>query len=187
MVAAEIEPDGDMRRALTRSQAGDHGAFGEIVCRHQSMVFSIAMHFTRDEAAAEELAQDVFVELYRSIGRIQSPEHLAFWLRRVTGHRCIDYLRKRPGRGEQPLEEILEPAGPAACGDLLLEGLLQRLVATLPETARLIVILRFQEDLDPSEIAETLEMPLNTVKSHLHRSLSLLRDKLSVLAQRGGL
>ena len=49
------------------------------------------------------------------------------------------------------------------------------------------MILRFQEDLDPGEIAETLDMPLNTVKSHLHRSLSLLRDKLSVLAQRGGL
>ena len=187
MVAAETEPDDGMREALTRSQRGDHAAFGDIVRRHQSMVFSIALHFTRDEAEAEELAQDVFVQLYRNIGRIESPDHLAFWLRRVAGHRCIDHLRKRPGRTEQPLEAIAEPAGPSASGDLLLEGLLRRLVATLPEIARLVVILRFQEDLEPGEIAEALDMPLNTVKSHLHRSLALLRDKLGVLARRGGL
>ncbi len=187
MVAAETEPESEMREALRRSQGGDQRAFGEIVRRHQSMVFSIALHFVRDEAVAEELAQDAFVELYRRIGRIESPEHLEFWLRRVIGHRCIDHLRKRPGRAEQPLEAIPEPAGSAPGGDLLLEGLLQRLVATLPDIARLVVILRFQEDLKPGEIAETLDIPVNTVKSHLQRSLSLLRDKLSVLAQRGNL
>ena len=57
--------------------------------------------------------------------------------------------------------------------------MLRRVVDTLPEKARLVVILRYQEDLDPGEIASVLDMPLNTVKSHLRRSLSSLRDKLS--------
>jgi RNA polymerase sigma-70 factor (ECF subfamily) len=52
-------------------------------------------------------------------------------------------------------------------------------VDTLPEKARMVVILRYQEDLDPMEIAKVMDMPLNTVKSHLRRSLSMLRDKLS--------
>ena len=63
--------------------------------------------------------------------------------------------------------------------DLFLSEMLRRVVDTLPEKARMVVILRYQEDLDPSEIARVLEMPLNTVKSHLRRSLSVLRDKLS--------
>jgi RNA polymerase sigma-70 factor, ECF subfamily len=53
------------------------------------------------------------------------------------------------------------------------------MVDTLPEKARMVVILRYQEDLEPGEIAKTLGMPLNTVKSHLRRSLAMLRDKLS--------
>jgi RNA polymerase sigma-70 factor (ECF subfamily) len=185
MEAIDTEPDSDMSEALRRSQAGDHAAFGDIVRHHQSMVFSIALHFVRDEAAAEELAQDAFVDLHRNVGRIESPKHLEFWLRRVTSHRCIDYLRKR--RDHASLEEVAEPAGAASVGDPLLDRLLGRLVATLPEAARLVVILRFQEDLNPAEIAEVLDMPLNTVKSHLHRSLALLRDKLGALAQRGSL
>jgi RNA polymerase sigma-70 factor (ECF subfamily) len=63
--------------------------------------------------------------------------------------------------------------------DFMLRDALRRLVATLPEKARLVVTLRYQEDLDPTEIARVLEMPLNTVKSHLRRSLAILREKVS--------
>jgi RNA polymerase sigma-70 factor (ECF subfamily) len=60
----------------------------------------------------------------------------------------------------------------------LLAGVLKRLVARLPERSRMIVVLRFQEDLEPAEIAEMLSIPLGTVKSNLHRSLALLRARL---------
>ncbi len=63
--------------------------------------------------------------------------------------------------------------------DFLLTKLLRRAVATLPEKPRLIVVLRYQEDLEPSEIAEILEMPVATVKSHLRRSLTILREKVT--------
>ena len=61
---------------------------------------------------------------------------------------------------------------------MLLHGRLKKMVEALPEKAKAVVLLRYQEDLDPSEISEMLEMPISTVKSHLHRSLTLLRDRL---------
>jgi len=102
-----------------------------------------------------------------------------FWLRKVTSHRCIDQARRQKVRPQVSLEDVAEPVAHSTENDLLLSELLRRVVGALPEKARMVVILRYQEDLDPSEIASVLDMPLNTVKSHLRRSLSILRDKLS--------
>lgn len=146
------------------------------------MVFSIAYHFLRDKGLAEELAQEVFLHLHKNLHTIQSPEHLVYWLRKVTSHRCIDQARRQKLRAGVSLTEYLEhapePAARACVADPLLAGLLQRLIARLPERSRMIVILRYQEDLEPAEIAELLDIPLGTVKSNLHRSLALLRGKL---------
>ena len=158
---------------------GDQAAFEQIVRQHQGMVFSLAYHFLRDRALAEELAQEVFLNLHQNLRSIESPEHMTFWLRKVTSHRCIDQVRRQKVRPQISLEDVPEPATNATENDLFLSEMLRRVVETLPEKARLVVILRYQEDLDPSEIAKVLEMPLNTVKSHLRRSLSTLRDKLS--------
>lgn len=146
------------------------------------MVFSIAYHFLRDRPAAEEIAQEVFVHLSKNLLAIQSPSHLAFWLRKVTTHRCIDETRRRKNERRISLTDYLdhapEPAAPGLSSDPMLADLLRKLIATLPERSRMIVILRFQEDLEPTEIAATLNIPLNSVKSALHRSLMLLRGKL---------
>jgi RNA polymerase sigma-70 factor (ECF subfamily) len=170
------------REILARSAKGDPDAFAAIVSEHQSMVFSIAYHFLRDRAVAEELAQEVFLHLHRNLRAIQSPTHLLHWLRKVTSHRCVDQARRRKLRPRISLTEYLEhaPEPRAECrtGDPLLAGELRRLIERLPVRSRLIVILRFQEDLEPGEIAETLGIPLGTVKSNLHRSLALLRGKL---------
>ncbi len=162
---------------LLRARQGEQAAFAALVRTHQAMVFSVARNFLRDRHIAEEVAQDVFLHLYRHLAVIESPEHLKHWLRKVTGHRCIDYARRNRMQTVE-WEEVSEPAAPAKHGDLLLNQTLRRYVATLPEMPRLIVTLRYQEDMDPTEIAEALEMPLNTVKSHLRRSLALLREKL---------
>jgi RNA polymerase sigma-70 factor (ECF subfamily) len=164
---------------LERSALGDQFAFEEIVRQHQGMVFSMACHFLRDRSLAEELAQEVFLNLHQNLRSIKSPEHLVFWLRKVTSHRCIDQSRRLKVRPQVSLEDVPEPAVDATENDLFLSEMLRRVVDTLPEKARLVVILRYQEDLDPGEIASVLDMPLNTVKSHLRRSLSSLRDKLS--------
>lgn len=145
---------------------------------NQSMVFSLAYHFLHDRDAAEEVAQEAFLALHRNLDRIDSGQHAMFWLRKVTVQRAIDEARRRKRRPSVDLEEMAEPAAGGAAGDVLLDEMLRRMVATLPEAARAVMVLRYQEDLDPAEIAEVLEMPLGTVKSHLHRSLVLLREKL---------
>lgn len=162
---------------LTRARQGDQAAFAALVREHQAMVFSVARNFLRDRHIAEEVAQDVFLHLYRHLAVIESPEHLKYWLRKVAGHRCIDYARRNKLQTVE-WEGVSEPAAPVKSADLLLQQTLRRFVATLPEMPRLIVTLRYQEDMDPTEIAQALAMPLNTVKSHLRRSLALLREKL---------
>ena len=145
---------------------------------NQSMVFSLAFHFLRDRAAAEEVSQDVFLRLYRKIGGLTSAQHATYWLRKVTSRRCIDYLRKLGAQSEVSLEDTGEPSAADHPGDPLLNRRLRQLIATLPEKPRMVMVLRYQEDLTPEEISDLLEMPVRTVKSHLHRSLAILREKI---------
>jgi RNA polymerase sigma-70 factor, ECF subfamily len=164
---------------LRRAASGDAAAFEEIVRAHQSMVFSVACHFLRDSGRAEEIAQEAFLRLYQNLERIESQAHLVQWLRQVTWRCAIDELR-RAGRGkETPLEEVPELAAPDPPGDVLLEERLRMLVASLPPRARMMVILRYQEDLELAEIAKTMDVPLNTVKSGLTRAVGVLREKLN--------
>jgi len=142
------------------------------------MVFSLALRFLRNREVAEELAQDVFLQCFRQLDNIEDAAHACSWLRRAICHRSIDELRKRRYRPAIGLDDIPEPAAAGAMPDLLMRDRLRALVGALPEKARMVVVLRYQEDLAPTEIAELLEMPVSTVKSHLHRSLALLRGRL---------
>ncbi len=151
--------------------------FGEVLREHQAMVFSIALHFLRDRSAAEEVAQDVFLQLHRNFESID-PARVVFWLRRVTSNRSIDYVRKRKLRTTVALEDVAEPRSPESTGDFMLNERLRALVATLPEKPRMVMVLRYQEDVMPEEIAKILDMPVRTVKSHLQRSLAMLREKI---------
>ena len=164
--------------ALQQAARGDQAAFAGLVREHQGMVFSICWHYLHDRAAAEELAQEVFLSMHQSLDQIESGAHLTRWLRRVTTHRCIDQTRRRKLRPRVGLDQAPEPSSPPQRTDPMLAGLLERLVAGLPDRARMIVILRFQEEMEPAEIAEALGIPVGTVKSNLHRSLAVLRSKL---------
>ncbi len=150
--------------------------FADLVRAHQSMVFSIAYHFVHDRAVAEELAQDVFLQLHRTLSSLQSEAHVVAWLRKVTSHRCIDYTRRQ--RPEVSLDEAPPLVSDPPQGDPLLSLRLRRIVASLPPNARIVVVLRYQEDLGPEEIAKLLGWRVNTVKSQLHRSLAMLKEKL---------
>jgi RNA polymerase sigma-70 factor, ECF subfamily len=152
--------------------------FTELLRANQSMVFSLAYHFLRDRGAAEEVAQDVFLQLYRKLDELESAKHATFWLRKVTSHRCIDHVRKRGAQPTIALEETAEPSAVEPETDPMLSRRLRQLIATLPEKPRMVMVLRYQEDLMPEEIADILGMPVRTVKSHLHRSLAMLREKI---------
>jgi len=143
------------------------------------MVFSIALRVVGDRSSAEEVAQDVFLELHAKLPDLESPEHVRFWLRRVAAHRSIDFVRKRARRPEDSCDpnELPELAVEDDPGDPLLSRQLRQLVASLPTVQRTVIVLRYQEELTPDEIAATLSMPVATVKSHLQRTLRLLREK----------
>jgi RNA polymerase sigma-70 factor (ECF subfamily) len=162
---------------LSRARAGEMAAFAALVRRHQRLVFSLALRMLSDRHNAEDLAQEVFLQLHRKLDVIESATHLEFWLRKVTTHRAIDRLRQEPKHEIVELEEGVDLMAEAGDDDPLLQRRLGELVEQLPPTPRAVILLRYQEDLDPLEIARTLDMPINTVKSHLKRSLATLRSR----------
>ena len=163
----------------TESIVEPRQSFVDVLRAHQGMVFSIAYHFLRDRGAAEEVAQDVFLQLHRNFADLDTGDRVIFWLRKVTSNRSIDYMRRRKLRQSVALEDAPEPRVSGEPPDLLLQRRLTSLIGSLPEKPRMVMVLRYQEDLMPEEISELLEMPVRTVKSHLQRSLAMLRGKIS--------
>ena len=163
----------------------DSGKFRSVVEAHGRTVYSIALRITRDPGVAEEVAQDVFLELHRSADRLEGDEHVRFWLRRVAVHRATDALRRGARRpetgGEAWSEELHSQNASDAAG--LNDGMAQRLetaVGSLPEAMRVAVVLRYGEEMSPDEISRMLGQPLATVKSNLQRGLKLLRQKAAI-------
>jgi RNA polymerase sigma-70 factor (ECF subfamily) len=161
---------------LRAAADGDRSAFARLIRAHQGLVFSVALRVCGNHADAEELAQDAFLKLHSQLGTLADEHHLRHWLIRTVSHRAIDRLRhsaREPAANGAALPELL--TAQASEADPLLTSALAQLLDELPGPARAVVVLRFQEDLDPTEIASALDMPLNTVKSHLRRSLEWLR------------
>lgn len=171
-----------VQNALARAQAGETAAFRELVSTHQAGIHSLALRMLGVREDAQELAQDVFVLLHRHLSRIESAPHLHAWLRKTVCHRAIDRLRARPRYITVGLEAAEGQEAPGQEADPILERQLRRLIATLAPVPRAVVLLRYQEDLDPPEISAVLAMPLNTVKSHLRRSLTLIRSRCAQAA-----
>jgi len=168
----------DTRALLSSARGGDRAAFASLVRLHQSSVYSIGLRMLGRRDAAEDLAQDVFLQLYRRLDSIESLDHLGFWLRRVAANLAIDWLR-RSAWSAQPLnEDFPEPAAPQVDDDPLMTRALSGLLGELAPAARAVMVLRYQEDRDVAEIADALDMPVNTVKSHIKRSLTALRGKM---------
>ena len=172
-----IEPV-DSTSLLLRARDGDASAFEALVRMYQSSVFSIGYRMLNRRDAAEDLAQDVFLQLYRRLDSIESLEHLGFWLRRVAANLAIDWPRRAAHGATQPLEAGIEVPAQQPDDDPLLNRELHRMLAELAPAARAVMVLRYQEDCDVAEIATALAMPVNTVKSHIKRSLTALRGKV---------
>jgi RNA polymerase sigma factor (sigma-70 family) len=147
------------------------------VRRHEAMLCRIAFNFLHSASLAEEIVQDVFLRCYENLEKIESPEHMAAWLRRAVTHRCIDVARSGRAQKELQLDELPDVADSIAEQDPLLSERLRRLVAALPEKQRMVVILRYAEDMDSEEIGEILDIPASTVRTHLQRALTILREK----------
>lgn len=181
---------------VDRFRTGDRRAFDDIVRRYRDRVFTVCRRWLEEPSAAEEVAQDVWIALFRSLGNFRGDSQLSTWIFRITVNHCKNrrlYRRRRGwGRTESlsavPDDDVPErqiaAEGPWAdlavhqseAGDLVNEALGQ-----LDEDHRQILILRDVEDLAYEEIADILDLPRGTVKSRIHRARAELA---AVLARR---
>jgi RNA polymerase sigma-70 factor (ECF subfamily) len=162
---------------LDKARLGERAALTSLVEAHQRSVFSLALRMLGTRDLAEDLTQEVFMQLNGNLRTIDSNRHLGHWLRQVTTNRAIDQLRRRSRLQLTPLDEEAQLFSVEETTDPLLQRHLRTLLAELSPPARAVLLLRYQEDLDPPEIARALDMPINTVKSHLKRALETLREK----------
>jgi RNA polymerase sigma-70 factor, ECF subfamily len=172
------EADSDfLDEQLSRARLGESTGLSALVRAHQRSVYSLALRMLGTKDLAEDLTQDVFMQLSGNLNSIESNQHLAFWLRKVTANRAIDALRRRSRVVMTSLDEAEQLFSAEEGSDPLLQRHVRDLLQELTPQARAVLLLRFQEDLDPFDIARVLDMPINTVKSHLKRSLDTLREK----------
>jgi RNA polymerase sigma-70 factor (ECF subfamily) len=189
-----VDPD----RALVEAAAGgSREAFDELVRRHQSAVITLARVLTSGRGDAEDLAQDVFVRAWRSIGTFRGDSTFRTWLHRVAINvirtsqsrqgRLMRMFTAR-GRNDESLDgarvgPAVDPASGAEPVDAILarRQVIDRALATLPDELRVAVTLRDLQGLDYKEIAAALDVPIGTVESRIFRARQKLKPLLAVL------
>lgn len=196
------EPDPRERDAelVRASQAGDRGAFDQLVDQYKEIVYSVAYRFARDPDLAMDLAQDAFIRAYRGIRSFQGKSRFSTWLYRIAVNTCIDYTRRR-ARSIDPQtvpEEVAEYAGselvgsePAVGPDGLalsaeLGEQIQRAIDALPPYHKSVFVLYEIKGLSYKEIAEAVGCSIGTVMSRLHYARKKLRAMLEAYVVAGG-
>ena len=185
--------DDRLRQALTLSLKGDAEAFADLVREHQGMVFSIAYHFLRNNSVAEELAQEVFLRVYRSRHTYAADAKFTTWLYRIATNLGVNHARdSKAERVDQTVsidesdEETgltIDVADPHMTAEQVLlrrERLaaIRRHVENLPERQRMAVLMHKYQGMDYRQIAEVLKLSESATKSLLFRAYETLRDRL---------
>ncbi len=153
------------------------------------MVYRVAYQFAGNHHDAEDIAQDVFIKVYRSLDRFRFDAQLTSWLYRIAMNACIDHKRRQSPAGRAPFNEEAElemantPAGGPGPEDqaygLQLGEVLEGEIARLPPGQRLVFTMRHHEGLKLSEIAGALGLAEGTVKRQLHAAVHRLRAALT--------
>jgi RNA polymerase sigma-70 factor (ECF subfamily) len=172
---------------------GSEPAFGELVRRYQRLVFGLIARVVRDQARAEELAQDTFVKAFRALHTYDAQRRFAAWLLTIAHHVAIDEVRK--GALETvSLDEMADDGGPgmqladpgsptpAALAERAeLTAILRTAISRLRPEYRELVFLKYDQELDYEEIVDITGLPAGTVKSALHRARKELARQLESL------
>ncbi|MEJ0100267.1 MAG: sigma-70 family RNA polymerase sigma factor [Pseudomonadota bacterium] len=156
--------------------AGDSSAFAEVMLRRQARVRKFMYHLCRQAAVGDELAQQVFLTAWRSIGQLRAAVAFDGWLKRIMVTTWLEESR----RGKVPTTSEVDPAEVAVHHDSTAMRMdLDVALATLQPDVRLCVVLSYSEGLSHPEIASLTGMPLGTVKSHITRGTARLREILA--------
>ena len=182
-------PEIDDREYARLALAGDDHAYAVLVRRYQRGLYNLAFRMVHERELARDLTQDVFVRVHRSLGKFDPVYPFSSWIYRVATNLCIDHIRKRkldtvsldapvalgddetvtrdlPDYSQDPQRDLEE----SERASMLAEAL-----EKLPESHRMILLLRHQRDLSYDEIAGILQAPLGTVKARIHRAREAFR------------
>jgi RNA polymerase sigma-70 factor (ECF subfamily) len=174
---------------ISRAAGGDPAAFQLLVEQHRAMVYRVAYQFAGNHHDAEDIAQDVFIKVYRSLSRFRQDSQFTSWIYRIAMNACIDHRRRQSPAGtapfgeeaEQQLEKTPEerpgPEIAAYAGEL--GAVLEAAIGRLPQGQRIVFIMRHYEGLKLGEIASALGLAEGTVKRQLHAAVYRLRAALS--------
>jgi len=169
---------------MKRVAAGDAQAFRQVCDEHLPAILTYTTRLLRNDAEAQDLAQDTFLKVWLKAGEYQPKARITTWVHSIARHLCIDRLRQRQARGETlPLDSDVDHAPPSVEPGQLLEKKwtaqrVQLAIALLPERQQSALLLRHEQDLSQEEIAQILETTVDAVESLLKRARSALREQL---------
>jgi RNA polymerase sigma-70 factor, ECF subfamily len=185
---------------MLRVKRGDRAAFAELVEKYKQPVMNFVFRSLRDEAESEDLAQNVFLQVYKSRARYKRTAKFSTWLFTIARNLCLNELRRRSRHPADSFEEAhaehedqprqqFEDKSQVAPPDKLLHGELAKKIeealAELPENQRSAILLCRQEELSYEEIAEVLDCSLSATKSLIHRGRETLKEKLKPYLKTG--
>jgi RNA polymerase sigma-70 factor, ECF subfamily len=193
----------DEAALLARMQAGDGHAFEACVRTHGGRLLLVAQRFLRNEADANDAVQDAFLSAFRSVGQFQGQARLGTWLHRIVVNAALSRLRSLQRHPEKSIEDLLPHFGEGEhqldppvpwqatpetnMQDRETRDLVQRCISQLPETYRIVLLLRDIEGLTTEETAQVLVTSTAVVKTRLHRARQALRTLLDPHFRRGDL
>jgi RNA polymerase sigma-70 factor (ECF subfamily) len=184
------------RDLVLRAQRGDVEAFGELVRRYQSAVFNVAYRMVGNRSDAEDAAQETFLKAFRAIERFDSERPLAPWLKRIATNHCLNWLQSSRMKTTNVVTDMHYPGQEADTMDRYAQAKplpeqtiirretaeqIRAAILELPPHYRAVIELRHFQNLSYDEMADTLERPLSSVKSDLHRARQQLAEKLKTL------
>jgi RNA polymerase sigma factor (sigma-70 family) len=160
--------------------AGNKQAFGHIIDKYKNPLYATILRMTKNPQDAQDLVQEAFIKIYNQLGKYDQRGAFSGWLYRVAVNHCMDEFRKK--RSHFKLAEVNEASAiNTSHPEVILlkkekNRQLEKLIGTLPEDERLIILLRYANELPYEEIAETTGMPLSMIRNKLHRAKKKMRD-----------
>ena len=169
---------------VARCLAGSDAAFAELVDRYKSLVFGVISQVISDRGRVEDLAQEVFIKIYKGLPSFRGDAKLSTWIYRIVRNVCVDHAGHE--RQMASLDERDEAgrlrhdpgAHDSAFDDFELRDRLEKAIRELPPEQRFLISAHYFGGAQYQELADILEMPLGTVKNSLHRAKARLRDLL---------
>lgn len=188
--AAGAEEENEDVRLMQLVSRGDMGAFEQLVERHQTLVAGTVARMLGSNSDVEDIAQQVFIRVWKSAGRYVPRAKFTTWLLKITRNLVFNELRRtkrhthvplqpEPGVDEIPLKDESNSAPDASLLEIELQRTIEHAIMKLPETQRMALILRRYEELSYEEIGEVLNLSVPAVKSLLFRARTELRARLS--------